>query len=93
MLAALVAAFSFPASAQQQCGPRDALVDALRDQYGETRVVSAFTSNGQLFEMYANESGDSWSGVMVGPDGMACMVVVGKDFEIHTPAKPMSAPL
>jgi len=87
-----MAAFSYPAAAQQQCGPRDALVDALKERYGEVRVVSALTTTNQVFEIYASPSG-SWSGVLVNPNGIACMAVAGENFDFITPAKPMSAPL
>ena len=81
LLAASVACFAFPVMAQQNCGPHGAVVAGLAERYGETRQAVAVGSGGALVEIFASETG-SWTVVVTQPNGLACLVADGQEFEL-----------
>lgn len=73
-LAILIA---FPALAQnQQCGPREIMVDGLAKVHEEMPVARAIQSNGLILEIFASSSG-TYTIIMSRPDGLACAVSDG----------------
>jgi hypothetical protein len=85
-LAALTAIGTFPASAQSACGPREQLVKILADQYKEDPVGMGLSQPGQVLEVFASSNG-SWTMVMTMPDGKACMIAAGDNWEMVTKVK------
>ncbi len=85
-LAALTAAAASPASAQSACGPREQLVKLLADQYKEDPVGMGLAQPGQVLEVFASSSG-SWTMVITLPDGKACMIAAGDNWEMVTKIK------
>ncbi len=81
--AALVAAS--PAVAQPQCGGYADAVAHLSTAYGESIVVRGIDGAGAVVEMFANPDTGTWTALIVQPDGTACMVAAGGDFEFHSP--------
>jgi hypothetical protein len=69
------------ASAQISCGPRDQLVKVLAEQYKEDPVGIGLTQPGQVLEVFASQAG-SWSMVMTMPDGKACLIAAGDNWEM-----------
>ena len=87
--------FAFPAFAQQQqnCGPRPAVIAALKDRFGES-VQSMGINNGVVFEMWANVETGTWTILMTLPDGMSCIPADGNGFErIDSEVSPTGARL
>ena len=84
-LATLMAATA-PASAQQACGPREQLVKLLASQYKEDPVGMGLSQPGQVLEVFASSNG-SWTMVMTMPDGKACMIAAGDNWEMVTKIK------
>lgn len=82
-LVALVAAS--PASAQMQCGGYADAVAHLSSEYGESLAVRGMDGAGDVVEMFANPDTGTWTALIVRPDGTACMVAAGGDFEYHKP--------
>jgi hypothetical protein len=85
-VAVLAAAGSSPAIAQSACGPREQLVKLLADQYKEDPVGMGLSQPGQVLEVFASSNG-SWTMVMTLPDGKACMIAAGDNWEMVTKIK------
>jgi hypothetical protein len=74
------------ASAQASCGPRDQIVKVLADQYKEDPVGIGLAQPGQVLEVFASRAG-TWSMVMTMPDGKACLIAAGDNWEMVTKIK------
>ncbi|MCC2650023.1 MAG: hypothetical protein K0R61_2624 [Microvirga sp.] len=85
-LAVLTAIGTSPASAQSACGPREQLVKLLADQYKEDPVGMGLSQPGQILEVFASSNG-SWTMVMTMPDGRACLIAAGDNWEMVTRVK------
>ena len=85
-IAALTLLGPTTASAQTACGPREQLVKLLTDQYKEDPVGMGLAQPGQVLEVFASSSG-SWTMVMTMPNGKACMIAAGDNWEMVTKAK------
>lgn len=79
-------AASSDAAAQASCGPRDQLVKLLADQYKEDPVGIGLAQPGQVLEVFASQGG-SWSMVMTMPDGKACLIAAGDNWEMVSKIK------
>ena len=91
-LIALLAFAAVPAYAQQQqCGPRDAGLAHLEQKYGETRIGAGLDQRGMVVEVLTNPVTGSWTIIMSGPDGQACIVAAGESWEIYAP-RPTGTP-
>ncbi len=66
------------AGAQTSCGPRE--------QYKEDPVGMGLAQPGQVLEVFASSSG-SWTMVITLPDGKACMIAAGDNWEMVTKVK------
>ena len=77
----LTALAAFPASAQQQCGARDALIAHLAERYGETRHAVGLAGETALMELFASDDTGTWTITMMLPDGQMCMMASGSNFE------------
>jgi len=86
ILGAIIALGSTPASAQSSCGPREQLVKMLADQYKEDPVGMGLAQPGQVIEVFASSNG-SWTMVMTMPDGKACLIAAGDNWEMVTKIK------
>jgi hypothetical protein len=85
-LGALLAYGITPAAAQSSCGPREQLVKLLADQYKEDPVGIGLAQPGQVLEVFASSNG-TWSMVMTMPDGKACLIAAGDNWEMVTKIK------
>lgn len=74
------------ALAQASCGPRDQIVKVLADQYQEDPVGIGLARPGQVIEVFASQAG-TWSMVMTMPDGKACLIAAGDNWEMMTKVK------
>ena len=84
--AILSLAFASPAIAQNQCGPRDAVVAALSSQYGESVVSRGLIGNAQgqtvaAMEVWVNMQTGSFTVLLSRPDGTACFAASGGSYE------------
>jgi hypothetical protein len=82
-VSALVAAVFFvaDASAQVLCGPRAQVVRQLESKYDERPTAFAVTADGGALEVYAAPSGRTWTILVTRPDGVACLVAHGEDWQ------------
>ena len=86
LTAALVAAFSWPAYAQQAvCGARDEIVSRLENGYQETASgAGPIVGGGAVIELYTSDAG-TWTLVLTQPNGVSCLIAVGKNWETLKP--------
>ena len=69
---------------QVQCWPRDVTVETLDRKYGEKPVAMGQVFNGNILEVLISPSG-SWSIIITRPNGMACMITSGENWEVLPP--------
>lgn len=84
LIAATALAFVLPmaASAQNQnCAPREVVVERLADRYGESRQAIGLGSNNAVVEVFANTEGGSWTITVTMPNGITCLVASGQAYE------------
>lgn len=81
----LVAPSAF-AQVRASCGPRSELVKLLADQYKENPVGIGLAQPGQVIEVFASQAG-TWTMVMTMPDGKACLIAAGNNWEMVTKVK------
>lgn len=89
VVTALLLATCVPANAQTaQCVNYEAMVVGLADSYGERRIISGLNGDGTVVQMFANTETGTWTAVILHPDGMACMVAAGEQFDSTVAALP-----
>ena len=82
ILALIFLSFATVVSAQSnQCAPREAVLDFLYDNYGESRVSVALSSNELLTETFVSEETGTWTITITTPTGATCIVGSGDNFE------------
>ncbi|MEZ0170890.1 hypothetical protein [Microvirga sp. TS319] len=74
------------AQVQASCGPRSEIVKLLSDQYKENPVGIGLAQPGQVLEVFASQAG-TWTMVMTMPDGKACLIAAGNNWEMVTKVK------
>ena len=77
LTAGLVAGFFLPAAAQPICGPRDEILDGLRERYGEVVIWSGVSSRGGYVELFQSQR-RTWS-LLVTNGRNACLFSAGDD--------------
>lgn len=80
----VLAAFLFwptAGSAGHLC--RDYAVSAqnLGEIYAEAVAARGLSTSGSLTVLFRSESGETWTLLVVGPDGMTCAIAAGTDWE------------
>lgn len=63
------------------CAERAELVTHLAQRYGETRQAIGLSSSTQVVEIFASDETGTWTITVTRPDGVACMVAAGQNFE------------
>ena len=53
-------------------------------KHKESQAAIGVASNGNLLEVYATADGSTWSIVMTNPQGVSCVVAIGKDWDQRT---------
>ena len=91
LTAALVAAFSFPAAAQMTmqtvkvpCSDIEYIPGLLARDYGESPTGQGI-ANTSLVQLWRNPETNTWSVLLVLPDGGACVLASGEDWEALEP--------
>lgn len=78
------------AQAQIACGEREAVVQQLSETHREIRKGSGLAGQAALFEVWASAATGSWTILRTTPNGMACVMAVGKGWQddppVFTPA-------
>ena len=91
--AALAAAAAAPAQAQSRnCGPHGAVTAHLAERFSESRQMIGLGANNQIVEVYASPESGSWTILVSRPDGLACIVAAGENFEMTQDPLPNTDP-
>lgn len=61
-----------------QCGPRAAIVDALKQRHGPRPRYIAMTDRGRVLELWSGADG-AWALLLTSPEGYACIQATGPD--------------
>lgn len=75
------------AAQQQNCAPRDLVLQRLSEGYGETRQAIGLGANNAVIEVFASATG-SWTITVTMPNGVTCLVASGEAFETLAEALP-----
>ena len=82
-IAAALAVFAMSSAQAQetQCAPRQAVIEALGERFGEARQSVGMDSRGVVAEVWANQATGTWTMTITGPEGITCIVAHGDGFE------------
>ena len=58
----------------------------LKGTYAEAPVSLGLQANGNLLQVFSSSEGGTWTIVSTSPDGMACVLAAGRDWERVRPA-------
>ena len=75
------------AGAQGQCAPRDRLVEALGETFGESTRGLGLSDTGNVIEVWTSAEG-SWSLVVNRPDGTSCLADFGQGWALVPQGEP-----
>jgi hypothetical protein len=70
-------------SAPIVCDDRMTIVSSLSDDYKETRNSIGLANSGSVVEVFTSNNG-SWSMIVTRPDGISCLIAVGRNWESLT---------
>lgn len=70
------------------CVPRDEMVKRLAGTYNETRRAIGISRQEAVMELFASDQTGSWTITVTLPDGTACLVAAGRDYEEIAEAQP-----
>ena len=77
-----VLALSSNATAQQPlCTERSEVLTQLSSQYAESPVAMGIANNGGVLEILSSKAGGSWTIILTMPNGVACMIAAGENWE------------
>lgn len=70
-----------------QCGPREAVLMALAERYGEGRRAIGLAGQNHVMEMFTNAETGTWTITATTPAGVMCLIASGTGYEaVDTPA-------
>ena len=84
VLIALVVAlifFAVPAFAQMACGESKVMTSILKEEHKEQVTGHGQGASGAFVQLYTSEKGKTFSVVVLLPEGIACILISGDDWE------------
>lgn len=84
----VLAASQASAEGNQNCAPREMVLERLADKYGETRQSIGLGANNAVVEVFASTDTGSWTITVTMPTGLTCLVASGQSFEALAEALP-----
>ncbi len=72
---------SMPAAAQTICGQRADVLSGLNGTYTETPTAMGLSNNGGVVEILTSPKGDTWTIIIILPNGMSYLVAAGENWE------------
>lgn len=77
--------------ATQACAAHADVVQKLADRYGEVRTGFGLHEGRSVLEIFSSPATGTWTIVVTGTDGMACLLTAGRSWE-QVPATAGAAP-
>lgn len=68
--------------AKQFCADHESVTSSLNTQYSEGRAAIGLTNNGQVFELFADKNGSSFTVMLTKPNGETCLIFAGEHLEL-----------
>ncbi|BAQ67891.1 hypothetical protein NHU_00723 [Rhodovulum sulfidophilum] len=65
----------------RQCGPRDGILDQLRNRYGESRQAMGLAGNNAVVEIFANTRTGTWTVTGTFANGLTCLIASGEAYD------------
>lgn len=81
LIAAFLAVFSCPASAQSWCGDRAKIVDELVHVFSERQVGVGIVNKGVIVEFLVSEGGKTWTIIATASNGVSCIIAAGENWQ------------
>jgi phage/plasmid primase-like uncharacterized protein len=72
----------------QLCQPNHKLRAYLETKYREQVTAYGVTNNGNLLEILTSKDGETWSLVLLQPNGKACLLAAGEGWRLLKPKGP-----
>ncbi len=85
-LALATAVLSYPVQALHMCADRDRILDRLARSYSEQRTALGVAPGG-VIELLTRADGRTWTIILSRPDGSACVLATGEDWQRVKPRK------
>ncbi|HWL70596.1 MAG TPA: hypothetical protein VNS22_19770 [Geminicoccus sp.] len=85
------AAAPAPELSDLPCSGYTQIQGELASTYAEAPVSMGLQSNGHLLQLFASSGNDTWTMVSLAPDGQACVVAAGSDWQSLKPKRPAPA--
>lgn len=79
--AALVAAFAFPASAQNVCGPFDQITGGIGNETVGPVAGFGLQKSGRVMMLWVNRDTGAWMLTTSDPNGFTCIVSTGEGWQ------------
>ena len=76
MLALLLGAGSTHAASA--CTSDETMSKPLERRYAETPIAGGLSQSGKLLQVFSTKDGETWTVVLVRPDGVSCIVAAGR---------------
>ena len=81
-----MASLAAPAATQAQtntvpCLKRSAAIKHLGQKYSEIPVATGLTNNGAVLEVLSSKTGKNWTIMVTMPNGTACMIAAGENWQ------------
>lgn len=70
------------------CAPHDEQVRFLTEQFGEALLGSGDASQGRKMEFWGNYKTNTWTFVLITPEGIACLMTAGGNLKLIPPGEP-----
>lgn len=77
---------TLPSQAAAQCGEVGAMLRALATKYHEAEVWRGVAGDGLFLLITANPDGSTWTALRLAPEGQACLLVAGPNWQPGNPA-------
>ncbi|MFK7940274.1 MAG: hypothetical protein AB8B82_12905 [Roseovarius sp.] len=90
MMMGLTVLLATPTLAQtnNNCAPRDLIVERLAEKYGETRQSMGLGANNAVIEVFASDETGTWTITVTSVHGITCLVASGQAYEALAEALP-----
>jgi hypothetical protein len=88
IVALLAAAPAVASASEPVCEPHGALVASLGQEWDERPVARGIDARGAVVELVATADGATWTILVVGPHGIACIAAHGRAWRGVPPGAP-----
>jgi len=78
---ALILTATAATAQNNECGPRDVVIERLASKYGETRHSIGLGGSGVVMETFANAETGTWTITVTTPNGLTCLIAYGQSYE------------